>query len=102
MLKKEKKMNEVRKKYKKLKEKKQSQQKAIEEAEVRITELVSRFAFPKILSTNARKYPAKSRVINRVKILRHKGSLFSDRVIILVVEINKIFHNFLINWYHQW
>ena len=39
MLKREKKMNEVRKKYKKLKEKKQSQQKAIEEAEVRITDL---------------------------------------------------------------
>ena len=32
-------MNEVRKKYKTLKEKKQSQQKAIEEVEVRITDL---------------------------------------------------------------
>ena len=39
MVKREEKMNEVRKKYKKLKEKKQSQQKAIEEVEVRITDL---------------------------------------------------------------
>ena len=38
-LKREEEMNEVRKKYKKLKEKKQSQQKSIEEAKVRINDL---------------------------------------------------------------
>ena len=39
MVKRDEEMNKVRKKYKKLKEKKQSQQKAIEEVEVRITDL---------------------------------------------------------------
>ena len=80
MLKREKKMNEVRKKYKKLKEKKQSQQKAIEEAEVRITDL-------SVGSLFQRFYPQMHRNIQQNPELLTEWRVFEIREARLVIEL---------------
>ena len=80
MLKREKKMNEVRKKYKKLKEKKQSQQKAIEEAEVRITDL-------SVGSLFQRFYPQMHRNIQQNPELLTEWRFFEIREARLVIEL---------------
>ena len=80
MVKREKKMNEVRKKYKKLKEKKQSQQKAIEEVEVRITDL-------SVGSLFQRFYPQMHRNIQQNPELLTEWRFFDIREACLVIEL---------------